>query len=216
MKILKNDAKLVLSVLCFFTLSFAWNWPWQTKESDVNENIITLPKGTHQVLSDISNVTWMGQKAVGGSHTGNINIKDSEIIIDKNGNIFGSVIIDMNTINCTDLEGKWKNKLEGHLKSSDFFEVEKHKISKIEFKSTEKVGNKIIFSGDLTIKEITHPITFNANLIESQNKIVANTSLVFDRSKYDVRYGAGSFFKNLGDNLILDDINIDVMLAINK
>ena len=48
--------------------------------------------------------------------------------------------------------------------------------------------------------------------IGSQNKIVANTSLVFDRSKYDVRYGSGSFFENLGDNLILDDINIDVKL----
>ena len=216
MKMLKNYAILVLSILSLFTLSFAWNWPWQTKESDVNENIITLPKGTHQVLSDISSITWKGQKAVGGSHTGNINIKNSEIIIDKNGQIFGTVIIDMNTIYCTDLEGEWKSNLEGHLKSSDFFGVEKHKMSKIEFKSTEKDGNQIIFSGDLTIKEITHPITFNASLIESQNKIVANTSLVFDRSKYDVRYGSGSFFENLGDNLILDDINIDVELAINK
>jgi|TARA_B110000495_G_C22952204_1_gene557662 polyisoprenoid-binding protein YceI len=212
---MNRNKYILLSIL---TLSFilSWDWPWQSKESDVNENIITLPKGTHQVLSDISNVTWKGQKAVGGSHTGNINIKDSEIIIDKNGNIFGSVIIDMKTINCTDLEGELKSNLEGHLKSGDFFGVENHKISKIEFKSTEKDGNKINFSGDLTIKEITHPITFSANLIESQNKIVANTSLVFDRSKYDVRYGSGSFFENLGDNLILDNINIGIVLAINK
>ena len=40
--------------------------------------------------------------------------------------------------------------------------------------------------------------------------ILENSSLVFDRSKYDVKYGSGTFFENLGDNLILDEINIDV------
>ena len=72
------------------------------------------------------------------------------------------------------------------------------------------------FDAYLTIKNISHPISFNANLLESKGTIIASSSLVFDRSKYDIKYGSGTFFENLGDNLILDEINIDVNLVINK
>jgi polyisoprenoid-binding protein YceI len=70
------------------------------------------------------------------------------------------------------------------------------------------------FDGDLTIKNISHPISFTANISESEGKIIAQSSLVFDRSIYNVKYGSGTFFEDLGDYLILDDINLEVTLAI--
>ena len=70
------------------------------------------------------------------------------------------------------------------------------------------------FDGNLTIKNISHPISFTANISESEGKIIAQSSLVFDRSIYNVKYGSGTFFEDLGDYLILDDINLEVTLAI--
>ena len=64
----------------------------------------------------------------------------------------------------------------------------------------------------LTIKKITHPIDFSAEIIEVKPFLKAKASLVFDRSKYDVRYGSGKFFENLGDRLILDEVNVTVDL----
>ena len=67
----------------------------------------------------------------------------------------------------------------------------------------------------MTIKDITHPITFTAELLDIKPSIKAKANLSFDRSKYDVRFRSGKFFENLGDKLILDDINIDVLLVAN-
>ena len=39
------------------------------------------------------------------------------------------------------------------------------------------------------------------------------SSLTFDRSKHNVRFNSGSFFENLGDKLILDEIELEVTLS---
>ena len=67
----------------------------------------------------------------------------------------------------------------------------------------------------LTIKNITHPINFTASIIDSQPQLKMEANIVFDRSKYDVRFGSGKFFQNLGDKMILDDINVAAHLNFN-
>ena len=207
--------KLIILVL-ITTFALCWEWPWSSSSETKSDQGIELPKGNHPILIGESNLTWKGQKAIGDSHTGNIEIKSGNIIIDKKGKVIGNIIIDMTTIKNTDQEGEWKSKLEGHLKSDEFFSVDKFKISKLDFQSVKRNGDLLEFDGNLTIKNINHPISFTANISESEEKIVAQSSLVFDRSKYNVKYGSGTFFEDLGDYLILDDINIDVTLAINK
>ena len=207
--------QLIILVL-ITTFALCWEWPWSSSSETKSDQGIELPKGNHPILIGESNLTWKGQKAIGDSHTGNIGIKSGNIIIDKKGKVIGNIIIDMTTIKNTDQEGEWKSKLEGHLKSDEFFSVDKFKISKLDFQSVKRNGDLLEFDGNLTIKNISHPISFTANISESEEKIVAQSSLVFDRSKYNVKYGSGTFFEDLGDYLILDDINIDVTLAINK
>ena len=87
-----------------------------------------------------------------------------------------------------------------------------HNKSKLTIISSKKIKNGYLVDGSLTIKEITHPIQFE--LISEAGGFVSN--LVFDRSKYDVQYGSGSFFENLGDRLILDDIKLSVNLYIKQ
>ena len=108
--------------------------------------------------------------------------------------------------------------LERHLRSSDFFEVESYSEAKFSFisKSFDKLSNQISFVGDLTIKDITNPISFNATLLETSPFLKAKAVLSFDRSKYNVRFRSGNFFENLGDKLILDDIDVNIRLVTKK
>jgi len=124
----------------------------------------------------------------------------------------------MSSINVTDLQGRAKEMLEGHLRSSDFFDVELHPEATVTFKSKSinKANNKISFEGQLTIKDISDSIVFDATLLESTPHLKAKAILSFDRSKFNVKFRSGSFFENLGDKLILDDIDVNILLVTKK
>lgn len=156
-----------------------------------------------------SSITWVGKK-VTGKHSGTIDLKDGFFEM-ENGNITrGEFVIDMNSIACTDLEGDSKGQLEGHLKSDDFFGVENHPTAKLVITNAVKDGNSYTVTGDLTIKETTEPISFD--LQQAGDNFT--TTLTIDRSKYNVRYGSGSFFDNLGDKTIYDDFTLDINMSI--
>ena len=117
----------------------------------------------------------------------------------------------MESLSVDDLTGGSKARHEGHLRSDDFFSVSSHKSSTIEVTSSKKNGDNYDVDGVLTIKGISHPISF----VLSVDNNVATSKLTFDRSKYDVRFRSGTFFENLGDKLILDDIELEVELHLN-
>ena len=163
--------------------------------------------------ADVSNskITWIGKK-VTGQHDGTIQLKSGELKMNGKEEITGGeFIIDMNSIKCTDLTDAGTNaKLVGHLKSDDFFGVSSYPEAKLVI--TEKAAfsnNTATINADLTIKGITHPVTFDVK--REGNMFVAE--IVVDRSKYNVRYGSGSFFSNLGNNLIYDEFTIGVTLV---
>jgi len=178
---------------------------------------ISLEQGSYKIINNESELKWIGKELSTKTHTGTLAFINGEIDVNSNGAIHGKVQIDMTSIDVTDMQGKWGKKLEGHLKSPDFFGVEKYPNAFITFQSDENPikNNQINLSGELTIKDITHPITFTAELLDIKPSIIAKANLSFDRSKYDVRFRSGKFFDNLGDKLILDDINVDVLLVAN-
>ena len=187
-----------------------------TKDPNVGTtSYLNLEKGSYNIIREKSELKWTGKELSSKTHTGTLFLKEGRINIDSNGMIEGKVVIDMTSINVTDLQGKWKDKLEGHLKSPDFFGVEKFPTAFITFQSTKKPNKekKINLDGELTIKDITHPLSFTADLLNTKPFLTAKAILSFDRSKYDVRFRSGKFFENLGDKLILDDIDIDIILA---
>ena len=176
---------------------------------------LDLEEGSYSIIKEKSEFKWTGKELTSETHTGILFLKEGIINIDSNGIIDGKVVIDMASIIVTDLQGEWKDKLEGHLKNPDFFDVEKFPTAFITFQSTKKPNkeNKINLDGELTIKDITHPLSFTADLIHTAPFLKAQAILSFDRSKYDVRFRSGKFFENLGDKLILDEIDIDIILA---
>lgn len=153
---------------------------------------------------DKSKVVWKGYK-VTGSHEGTIAIKSGSLTFDNSKLTGGEFVIDMTTINTTDLQGGGKDKLDGHLKSDDFFGVEKYPTAKLLFKKVTASGkNAYNVTGDLTIKGKTNPITFTISIYGNK----ATASLKVDRTKYDVRYGSTSFFDNLQDKAIYDEFDL--------
>ena len=181
-------------------------------------NQLTPETGTYSLLIDDSELSWIGTELSTKTHTGTIDFTDGTIVVDSDNTISGNVKINMSTINVTDLQGRSKEMLERHLRSSDFFEVESYSEAKFSFisKSFDKLSNQISFVGDLTIKDITNPISFNATLLETSPFLKAKAVLSFDRSKYNVRFRSGNFFENLGDKLILDDIDVNIRLVTKK
>jgi len=154
-----------------------------------------------------SSIEWKGKKVL-GSHNGTINLKDGHLEMEGDQLKGGEFTVDMTSITVNDLSGEDKGKLEGHLKSDDFFGVNDHPTAKLVINSATKNGNTHNVKGDLTIKGTTEPISFD--LVMGENS--ATTSFKIDRTKYGARYGSGSFFDNLGDNTISDNFTLDVNL----
>ena len=186
------------------------------KDSNVSTTShLNLKEGSYNIIREKSELKWIGKEFSSKTHTGTLFLKEGRINVNSNGMIEGKVVIDMASIIVTDLQGEWKDKLEGHLKNPDFFDVEKFPTAFITFQSTKKPNkeNKINLDGELTIKDITHPLSFTVDLMDTEPFLKAQAIFSFDRSKYDVRFRSGKFFEKLGDKLILDDIDIDIILA---
>ncbi|WP_430424486.1 YceI family protein [Maribacter litoralis] len=158
-----------------------------------------------------STVTWKGYK-VTGAHNGSINLKSGHLEMNGKKLTGGEFVVDMTSITVNDLEaGKGKEKLEGHLKSADFFGVENNPTSKLVFTSVKPMNdNSYTVTGDLTIKGITKPVTLVVSMFENK----ATATVKIDRTKFDIKYGSGSFFDNLGDKAIYDDFDLVVDLAL--
>jgi polyisoprenoid-binding protein YceI len=161
-----------------------------------------------------SNVEWVGRK-VTGKHNGSIDIKMGKLEMKEGTLSGGHFVIDMTTIVNFDLEDPDTNKkLVNHLNSDDFFSVASYPTSefKITHVSMEDDGSYRV-RGDLTVKGKTHPVEFPAKVEMKDGMMMAEAEINVDRAKYDVRYGSGSFFKGLGDNLIYDDFTLKVNLV---
>ncbi|MBC6999566.1 YceI family protein [Cytophaga sp. FL35] len=161
-----------------------------------------------EVKTEASTVTWKAYK-VTGSHEGTVALKSGSLTFDGDKLTGGEFVADMTSLISTDMEGDGKAKLEGHLKADDFFGVEKHETSKLVFTNVKSTGkNSYEVTGDLTIKGITKPVVFDVSVYGS--KATANVKV--DRTKYDIKYGSGSFFENLGDKTIYDEFDLVVDL----
>ena len=200
--------------LVFFTVIFYTgcdNSKSKSKVSIEKTESVILPKGEYQIDKTKSVVRWIGRTPV-KFHDGTINIQEGNFSVDDNGILNGNIIIDMESINCTDLSGGGKKSLEEHLMNDDFFSVNKFKTSKINISSEMKPNNGLIdFKGSLEIKNISNPISFKSSINKTpEGKYTASSKLTFDRSMYNVKYKSKSFFDDLGDKFIKDDIEIEL------
>ncbi|MFB9055005.1 YceI family protein [Formosa undariae] len=186
---MKNTVKIaMLLVLAITVASFS---ALKTKKVDVKT----------------SQITWTGHK-VTGQHDGTITLKDGSLEFNGKVLVGGEFTMDMTSINTTDLEGKSKVKLDGHLKADDFFGTDKYPTATLKFTKVEGGATDYTVTGDLTIKGITKPVTFNMTVAEG----TAKAAFKIDRTKYDIKYGSASFFDDLQDKAIYNEFDLNVSL----
>lgn len=162
-----------------------------------------------------SSIVWTGGKVTGSSHTGTVAMIDSDLEFKDNKLTGGYFVADMRSLESTDVSGNSKAKLDGHLKSDDFFGVENYPKAKFKITSVKSGSEKDTYqlTGHMTIKETTREISFPAKVKWEGKRAVATATLNIDRSEYDVRYGSDKFFDNLGDRAIKNNFELEVMIA---
>jgi len=162
-----------------------------------------------EIVSAQSNIDWVGKK-VTGAHNGTIAVKAGELVLNDGKLTDGKFIIDTTSIKILDVTDPATNaQFAGHLASDDFFSIEKYPEATLEITSVS--GNHV--EGNLTIKGITHPLAFDAAVNINGDILIATGKLVIDRTKYEMKFRSGNFFKDLGDTLIYNDFELNVSLT---
>ncbi|GAA3553016.1 YceI family protein [Snuella lapsa] len=187
-----------------------------TKENNIAqvETVAKASELSKKYTADItaSSITWTGYKPT-GSHTGTVNLKQGELTL-KNGHIeSGKFSIDMTSIKDSESNAR----LEKHLKSGDFFDVENHPNATFEITEISKSEGKTLISGNLTVKNITNKVTFPASVTNNGNSLtLTSDTFKIDRSKWEIKFKSKSFFTNLGDKFINDDIDLKISVTATK
>jgi len=160
-----------------------------------------------------SKVIWTATK-VTGEHTGGVPLKSGTLTVKDDVLLAATVTMDMTGMTCTDIENEGANaKLMGHLRSPDFFDTEKHGTATFTTTAVEKLDvasgkPNYRVTGDLTIKGITHPNTFDVLFWMEGKEARAAATITFDRTKYDIKYRSGTFFPEIGDKAISDAVTL--------
>ncbi|MCY1529025.1 Protein YceI [compost metagenome] len=160
-----------------------------------------------------SSITWSGKKFA-GSHIGTVDLSSGTLSFNGKKLVDGGFVANMTTIKDNDKNGG----LEKHLKSADFFSVDKFPAANFVIKSVSGTGSKVNITGDLTIKGVTNPVTFPATLVWNADQSISATAenIVVDRTKYGIQFKSKSIFANIGDNFIYDDFTLTVKLYAKK
>jgi polyisoprenoid-binding protein YceI len=168
-----------------------------------------------------SSMVWTAKK-VGGEHTGNVKIAKGVLSVDGKKLTGGSFDMDMTSMNNTDITNESFNaKLVNHLKSEDFFHVEKHPTSTFQITKAEPIAGakagepNYTITGDLTIKGITHSISFPATVSVTGDKAEATAKIDLDRTKWDIKYRA-AIIGTAADKIIDDNFTIDLKVVADK
>lgn len=195
--------------------------PAVPEESEVQIDLINNKKS---MLVDSSNslINWSGSKP-GKTHTGILKIKSGTIGYVDSRLVSAQVKFDMESITVTDLKDKSKQKLEAHLKGTnsgnedDFFNVTQY--PEASFKTTKLVEIKndqdynYLAYGLLTIKEVVQEVAFKINAeFKSNRVIIKSADFSIDRTNWGIRFKSKSFYNNLKDNFISDEIKLKFTL----
>lgn len=161
-----------------------------------------------------SDIQWWGYKVAkseASSHNGKVNLKSGNVVMKNNQVAGGTFVLDMNSINATDVSGEMQTKLNGHLKTGDFFETEKYPTATFVITSVKKNNDKVynyVVSGNLTVKAVTAPVSFPAKINNSNGQVsIVSNKFAIDRQKFGVTY------KSTAKDVVVND-DIDLLVKV--
>jgi polyisoprenoid-binding protein YceI len=219
---MKNVLKLNFLIIVALSLFISCKGDKAQKASET-EAVAEKTGQTLSVDTAASTVNWTGSKPA-GSHTGTISLTEGSVSVDNGQVTGGEFTMDMNSINCTDLDGDMKASLEGHLKGTeagkedDFFNVAAHPTASFAITKVTQVANSedsnILVYGNLTLKGISKNVSFPAMATMNDGVLNVNSkTFKINRTDWGIKFMSNSFFDNLKDKFINDEIELSVTLV---
>ncbi|MDD3285564.1 MAG: YceI family protein [Patescibacteria group bacterium] len=173
------------------------------------EGPVLLLDGSYQLDPANSQLTWHGEKVIGKGHTGTVAFQSGDLQVQDNSLSAGQFVIDLSSLKNDENIAS----LDNHLKSADFFDVANYPTAQLVITGIEAgEDGRYKISADLSIKDVTAPVNFEAKLAPTVNGLSASAQFEIDRTVWGLKYGSGKFFQDLGDNMINDDIVFTVNL----
>ncbi|MGA7391492.1 MAG: YceI family protein [Terrimicrobiaceae bacterium] len=178
------------------------------------------PNGWREIDLAESRVEWQGRNLL-NKHFGQVALKGGKLLFDEGQIVAGEFHLDMGTMTCRDLEGDpLHDVLIAHLVSHDFFDVELFPEARFAILKTERIAGatpgapNLAVRGELTLKDVTRPVEFVATAgFTAEGKAAAQSAFAIDRTQWNVLYGSGKYFRNLGDHLVNDPIEIQLRVV---
>ena len=159
-----------------------------------------------------SSIFWKGYKPT-GTHDGSLNFTSGTLEVNEGKVKGGEFTVDMTTIK--DREGN--KRLEGHLNSADFFEVEVYPSSSFVIKSVNTNDGELTITGDLTIKGITKDISFGATFdAKGDTYVLTSEKFQVNRADFNVKFNSKTFFNDLKEKFINDEFDLQVTIVAGK
>jgi rhodanese-related sulfurtransferase/polyisoprenoid-binding protein YceI len=178
------------------------------------------PNGWRDIDLAQSRVEWLGRNLL-NKHYGEVALKEGRLRFDEGQVAAGEFTLDMRTMTCLDLKGDpLHDVLIAHLMSDDFFDVELFPEARFEIIETERITGAtpgapdLAVRGELTLKNVSLPFEFLATTgFTPEGKAAAQSVFAIDRTQWNVLYGSGKYFRNLGGHLVNDLIEIQLRVV---
>lgn len=186
-----------------------------------NTEVTTNSNGAVYTIDTLnSRIEWKGYKVMKSdqtSHFGTINFESGDLTVHEGMLESGKFVVDMNSLTSVDLkdDAEQLTKLNGHLKSGDFFETDKFPTASYEITKVSKNESgdyNTLLDGNLTIKGITKPMQFNANVsVKDGEASIASEPKDISREAFNVK-----FQMPVTNGVIKDDVNLQILIKANE
>ena len=179
------------------------------KATPASDAAMIIPDGMYSLTKAESTIVWSAQKFSGSKHTGTIPALNGKMSVEGGEITRGQISLDMNGFTVTDLEGEDKAGFDGHLKSSDFLDVEKYPTAEMKINNVKVVDGVLIASIKLNLHggSVDYQVPVVIAAAEEESYKITGEFFI-DRTKHKIIYGSGSFFDDLGDRAINDEVHI--------
>lgn len=195
--------------------------PVEKDETDICE--LALGDGSYKIDPENSRLEWIGRN-LNNRHFGRIDIQRGNLLITGGRLSAGSIVLDMKTISNWDLhDPAWRDMLITHLKSDDFFGVERFPVASLtltKWEGQEGSSSEIpkgFVTGDLSIKDVTRKLRFPAIVApQPDGSIKVHAAFDIDRTLWNVDYGSCTLFERLGTHLVHDLISLEFFIVARR
>ena len=213
----------IVALLAVATMTSCKDEPNKTEaEAAKTEADASAAAVKYMAVADQSNIMWTGSKPT-GKHTGTISIENGTMSVKEGIVESGTFLIDMNSIKATDMDAEGNANLEAHLKGlaedkkNDFFNVADYPTATFTVTGNKQQDGVNHLEGNLTLKGVKKNVSFPYTVTaDGDMATFKSEAFTIDRTDWGIKYGSGTFFDDLGDKTIDDDMVIQFEIKAKK